>query len=59
MNYDDEYNKGGYESMVWVKDRDGKQFSCYLDDIKNPAELTEDEKARCMDVNLLIGTERW
>jgi hypothetical protein len=59
MNYDDEFNRGGYESMVWVQDREGRQFSCYLDDIKNSAEITEEEKARCMNVNNLIGTERW
>jgi hypothetical protein len=50
---------GGYESMIWVKDRDGKQFSCYREDIKNPENLTEEEKSKCMDVNALIGTERW
>ena len=59
MNYDDEYRKGGYESMIWVQDREGRQFSCYLDDIKNPAEITEEETGRCLDVNNLIGTERW
>jgi hypothetical protein len=59
MNYDDEFNRGGYESMVWVQDREGRQFSCYLNDIKNPAEITEEEKTRCMNVNTLIGTERW
>ena len=59
MNYEDEYNKGGYESMVWVKDREGRQFSCYLDDLKNPEALTDEERAKCLDVNTLIGTERW
>jgi len=58
MNYI-ENTGGGYESMIWVKDRDGRQFSCYLKDIKNPENLTEEEKAKCMDVNALIGTERW
>ena len=57
MNYIE--NTGGYESMVWVQDRDGREFACYRDDIKDPEALTEDEKAKCMDVNLLIGTERW
>ena len=52
-------NTGGYESMVWVRDRDGREFACYLDDINNPAELTEEEKAKCLDVNTIIGTERW
>ena len=42
MNYIE--NTGGYESMIWVKDRDGRQFSCYLEDIKNPENLTEEEK---------------
>ena len=57
MNYIE--NTGGSESMIWVKDRDGRQFSCYLEDIKNPENLKEEEKAKCMDVNALIGTERW
>jgi len=55
-------NSGGYESMVWVNDRHGKEFVCYLNDIKNikhfeelPAELRE----KCLDVNDLVGTERW
>ena len=58
MNYT-ENTGGGYESMVWLQDREGKEFACYRDDIKNPAEITEEEKAKCMDVNSLIGTERW
>ena len=52
-------NTGGYESMVWLQDREGKQFSCYLEDIKDPENLTEEEKAQCLDVNTIIGTERW
>lgn len=53
---------GGYESMVWLRDKDGKEYACYLKDIKNikaKEDLTEEEKAQCMDVNQLIGTERW
>jgi hypothetical protein len=50
---------GGYESMIWVQDRDGREFACYRDDLKNPAELAEEEKVKCLDVNTLIGTERW
>jgi len=55
-------NSGGYESMVWVNDRFGREFVCYVNDMKNiehfedlPGELQE----KCMDVNNLIGTERW
>ena len=51
--------KSGYESMTWIRDNDGKELVCYLDDVKNEQELTDDERAKCMNVNLLIGTERW
>ena len=27
-------NSGGYESMVWVNDRHGREFACYRTDIK-------------------------
>jgi hypothetical protein len=53
---------GGYESMVWIRDKDGKEYACYLKDIKNiktKEELTEEEKAQCLDVSQIIGTERW
>ena len=60
---EEEYNKGGYESLVWVRDKDGKQYACSLNalkgNIKEKEELTEEERASCMDVSLLIGTERW
>ena len=55
--------KGGYESLVWIMDRDGKEYACYLDDIKGKIrekdDLTEEEKAKCIDINQIIGTERW
>lgn len=51
--------KGGYESMVWVRDEDGREFVCYLDDVKNVRELNDNDREKCMNVNLLIGTERW
>lgn len=51
--------KGGYESLVWIRDNDGKEYVCSLDEVRNPNELNAEERARCMDVNLLIGTERW
>jgi hypothetical protein len=50
---------GGYESLVWIRENDGKEYVCSLEDVRNPNELTPEERARCMDVNLLIGTERW
>jgi hypothetical protein len=53
---------GGYESMVWIRDKDGKEYACYLKDvkgIKTKEELTDEEKAKCMDVSQIVGTERW
>ena len=53
---------GGYESMVWVRDKDGKEYACYLKDIKGiktKEQLTEDERSKCVDVSQIVGTERW
>ncbi|MEW6426416.1 MAG: hypothetical protein AB1568_00115 [Thermodesulfobacteriota bacterium] len=59
----DPSKSGGYESMVWVRDKDGKEYACYLSDIKGKLktkeELTEEERKNCLDVSLIIGTERW
>jgi hypothetical protein len=52
----------GYESMVWVRDKDGKEYACYLKDVKGikaKEEMTDEEKAKCMDVSQIVGTERW
>ena len=52
----------GYESMVWIRDKDGKEYACYLKNsknIKSKDQLTEEEKAKCMDVSQIVGTERW
>ena len=37
--------KGKY---VYVKDSEGTEYVCRLEDLKRPDELTEDEKAGCM-----------
>ena len=54
---------GGYESLVWIRDKDGREYACPLEAIrgkvKNKEELTEEERAHCMDVSQIIGTERW
>lgn len=55
-------NSGGYESMVWVNDRHGREFACYINDMKNYEhfeELPDELRAKCLDVSNLIGTERW
>ena len=55
--------RGSYESMVWIRDKNGKEYVCYAEDLKgnieNKDDLTEDEKSVCMDVSELLGTERW
>lgn len=49
----------GYESLVWITDNDGREYVCSLDDIRNENELNAEERAKCMDVSQIIGTERW
>ena len=53
--------KGGIESLTWIRDKNGKEYICSLEDSdKNSYEdLSEEEKRRCTDVNQIVGTERW
>ena len=51
--------KAGYKSIIWVRDEDGKEYACYLDDIQDENNLTPGERAKCLDVNQIVGTERW
>lgn len=55
--------RGGFESMVWIRDKNGKEYVCYAEDLapnnETMEELTEEEKSVCMDVSQLLGTERW
>lgn len=47
-----------YQKMVFVHDKDGKEYACYAEDLKNlkPSEdLTEDERAKCTDLSLVLG----
>lgn len=55
--------KSGYESMVWLNDKDGREFVCYIgqvgNDIKSTEDLKESDFRKCINVNSIIGTERW
>lgn len=53
--------KGGYESLSWVNDKDGKEYVCSLDNADNKTfeQLTDEEKKTCANVNQIVGTERW
>ncbi len=47
-----------FQKMVWVRDKDGKEYACYIDDlksIKKKEDLTEEEKAKCTDLSLVLG----
>ena len=53
----------GYESLAWIKDKNGKEYVFPIDalngNLKDRHELSEEERRQCMDVNQIIGTERW
>ncbi|MFT5700875.1 MAG: hypothetical protein ACI8ZB_003760 [Desulforhopalus sp.] len=44
-----------YQSMVWVKDNDGKEYACYIRDLKDKEHLTEEEKDKCVDLSQVLG----
>ena len=53
----------GYESLVWIKNENGREFYCEGDavreDFVDGQPLNEKEQAACTDVSHIIGTERW
>ena len=55
--------EGGFGNLVWIRDKDGKEYACSVEalkgNIKTKEELTDEEKESCMDVSLIVGTERW
>ncbi len=47
-----------YQRMVFVRDKDGKEYACYIEDLKNikkKEDLTEEEKAKCTDISQVLG----
>ncbi len=52
--------QGGFGNLVWVRDKDGKEYACNVEalkgNIKAKLELSEEEKASCMDVSTIVGT---
>ncbi len=49
----DEFNK-----MVWVSDKNGREYACYINDlksIKKKEDLSEDEQNSCMDLSEVLG----
>jgi len=47
-----------YQKMVWVRDKEGKEYACYINDLKNikkKEDLTDEEKEKCLDLSLVLG----
>ena len=50
-----------FQKMVWVQDKDGKEYACYIEDlgqIKKKEDMTEEEQKQCLDLNTVLG-ESW
>jgi len=39
----------GRQQFVWVKDNKGNEYACPVDVLKKPEDMTEEEKANCVD----------
>ena len=47
-----------YQSMVFVHDKDGREYACYARDLvhnHNGDEITDREKQKCTDLSLVMG----
>jgi hypothetical protein len=46
MAEEEEYNKGGYESMVWIRDKDGKDCCCSERQFKDQGRIDRRRKRK-------------
>jgi hypothetical protein len=37
------------QRFVWVKDKKGNEFVCYVEDLKDPKKVSDDELKNCLD----------
>lgn len=47
-----------YQRMEWVNDKDGREYACYHEDVKEfdtKKGLTPEQKKRCLDTSQLLG----
>jgi hypothetical protein len=47
-----------YQKMVFVQDKEGKEYACYINDLTNFKEskdLTDEERANCTDLSTVLG----
>ena len=50
-----------YQRMVWGREKDGKEYACYIEDLKalkKKEDLSDEEKEKCLDISQVIG-ESW
>lgn len=50
-----------YQGMVFVHDKNGKEYACYANDLNNfkrGEDLTESEREKCTDISLVLG-DNW
>ena len=47
-----------YQNMIFVHDKNGKEYACYIGDVKNfkrGEELTGNEREKCTDLSQVLG----
>ena len=47
-----------YQKMVFVHDKEGKEYACYASDLKNfkkSDDLTDEERAKCTDLSTVFS----
>ena len=47
-----------YQKMVWIQDKDGKEYACYAEDLKSlkrKEDMTDEEKDQCLDISQVLG----
>ncbi len=50
-----------YQNIVFVHDKNGKEYACYAGDVKNfkrGEDLTENEREKCTDLSQVLG-DNW
>ena len=47
-----------YQNMVFVHDKNGKEYACYAGDVENfkrSENLTENDREKCTDLSQVLG----
>lgn len=44
-----------FQKIEWLQDKNGKQYACYCDDVKDKDNITAQEKQKCLDLSLVAG----